>query len=143
MYRLPLAAALAATTLLAGPAAAQMTASAEGANVYFVGLEDGAAVSSPVTLIFGLENMGVAPAGVDRDDTGHHHIFLNRAPFGDADIGEVVPADDNHLHFGGGQTQVTLDLPPGEHTIQLVLGDWDHVPHDPPVVSDVISLTVE
>jgi len=87
--------------------------------------------------------MGVAPVGVDLPNTGHHHLLINRDPFSEADEGFGVPADDNHLHFGGGQTEVTLDLPAGTHTLQLVLGDVNHVPHDPPVVGDVITVTVE
>lgn len=134
---------LAAALLLAAPAFAQSTPSPEGAEVYFVGLEDGATVTNPVTIRFGLTGMGVAPAGVDVPNTGHHHLFINRPPFGEEDTGFGVPADDQHLHFGGGQTEVTLDLPAGTHTLQLVLGDTNHVPHDPPVVSDVISVTVE
>jgi hypothetical protein len=139
MLRLTLAAAM----LLAAPAFAQSTPAPEGAELYFVGLEDGATVQGPVTVRFGLSGMGVAPAGVDVANTGHHHIFLNRAPFGPEDVGFGVPADDNHIHFGGGQTEVTLDLAPGTHTLQLVLGDTNHVPHDPPVVSEQISVTVE
>ena len=143
MFMKPLAAAVTAAALLAAPVYAQSTASPDGAMLYFVGLEDGDTVESPVTVRFGLSGMGVAPAGVDNENTGHHHLFLNRAPFGEDDVGFGVPADDNHRHFGGGQTEVTLDLPPGEHTMQLVLGDTNHVPHDPPVTSDVITVTVE
>jgi hypothetical protein len=133
----------AAAMLLAAPAFAQSTPSPDGAEVYFVALEDGATVQSPVTIHFGLSGMGVAPAGVDVANTGHHHLLINRAPFSAEDEGFGVPADDNHRHFGGGQTEVTLDLPPGTHTLQLVLGDTNHVPHDPPVVSEVISITVD
>jgi hypothetical protein len=135
--------ALAAAVLLAAPAFAQTTPAPEGAEVYFVGLSDGDTVTSPVTIRFGLSGMGVAPAGTDAANTGHHHLLINRAPFGEDDVGFGLPADDNHRHFGGGQTEVTLELPPGTHTLQLVLGDLNHVPHDPPVTSDVISVTVE
>ncbi len=122
-------------------------ASAEDASVYVVNIEDGATVTSPVTVIFGLRGKGVAPAGVEKEGTGHHHILLDRVPYGEAtDDGEMlefgIPADDNHIHFGGGQTEVTLDLEPGEHTIQLLLGDHFHVPHDPAVVSEVVTFTV-
>jgi len=97
---------------------------------------------------FGLSGMGVAPAGTEADNTGHHHIFLNRAPFGegaedDELIADGIPGDENHLHFGKGQTETTLDLAPGTHTIQLVFGDLYHVPHNPPVVSEQITITVE
>ena len=126
--------------LVAAPAFAQGTPSPEGAELYFVGLEDGATVAAPVTVRFGLRGMGVAPAEVERDGTGHHHLLLNRPPLGEGEFGAeefslALPSDENHRHFGGGQTEVTLDLPPGEHTLQLVLGDHGHVPHDPPVVS--------
>ncbi|MEM8580642.1 MAG: DUF4399 domain-containing protein [Pseudomonadota bacterium] len=124
------------------------TPAPEGAKVYFVNLEDGATVSSPVTVIFGLEGMGVAPAGTEKEKTGHHHLLLNRPSLGEGPDGgdELlfgIPADDNHIHFGGGQTQVTLDLPAGEHTMQLVLGDLNHVPHDPPIMTEVITITVQ
>jgi hypothetical protein len=84
----------------------------------------------------------------DMPNTGHHHLLINRAPMGEGPDGAEewlygLPADDNHRHFGGGQTEVTLDLPPGQHTLQLVLGDMNHVPHDPPVASAVITITVE
>lgn len=128
---------------LQAAALAEGTPSPEGARVYVISPEDGATVSGPVTVRFGLAGMGVAPAGIEKANTGHHHIFLNRAPFGADDAGANIPADGNHLHFGGGQTEAVLDLPPGRHTLQLVLGDQNHVPHDPPVVSDVITITVE
>jgi hypothetical protein len=138
----------AAAVLSAGIATAQGTPSPEGATLYFVGLEDGATVSSPVTVRFGLSGMGVAPAGTEVDNTGHHHLLINRPALGEGEYGAeefelALPSDDNHRHFGGGQTEITLDLPPGEHTLQLVLGDAGHVPHSPPVVSDVIAITVE
>lgn len=143
MYRTTLAAMLIAAPALV---AAQQTPAPDGAEVYFVNLEDGATVTSPVTVIFGLSGMGVAPAGTEAENTGHHHLLVNRPPFGEGAEDELVnplPADDNHRHFGGGQTQVTIDLEPGDHTLQLVLGDWSHVPHDPPVMSDPITVTVE
>ncbi len=86
--------------------------------------------------------MGIAPAGVSHDNTGHHHLLINVAPE-EIDMDEPIPADDRHSHFGGGQTQATLDLPAGTHTFILLLGDEFHVPHDPPVVSEVLTLTVE
>ena len=146
LIALTLAAALSATVSATAPALAGDTQAPEGAQVYFVGLEDGDTVSSPVTVVFGLEGMGVAPAGTDKPGTGHHHILIDRPPLGEGPDGADeldygIPADDHHRHFGGGQTQVTLDLAPGEHTLQLVLGDMNHVPHDPPVVSEVITIT--
>ncbi|HMO08073.1 MAG TPA: DUF4399 domain-containing protein [Paracoccaceae bacterium] len=132
---------------LPGLAHAQ-TASPDGARLYFVNLEDGARVTPPVTVVFGLSGMGVAPAEVERANTGHHHLLINRPPLGEGEFGAeeftlAVPNDDNHRHFGGGQTQVTLELPAGEHSLQLVLGDHGHVPHDPPVVSERIVIVVE
>ncbi len=133
--------------LTAGMAVAGDTPSPEGAKVYFINIENGATVSSRVKVQMGLSGMGVAPAGTEKENTGHHHIFINRPPLGegaeDAELLENgVPTDDNHKHFGGGQTEVMLDLPSGTHTLQLVLGDEFHVPHNPPVVSEVITITV-
>ncbi len=124
------------------------TPAPEGAKVYFVNIEDGATVSSPVNVIFGLSGMGVAPAGTEKEKTGHHHIYVDRAPFGEGPDGAEeaetsIPADDNHRHFGGGQTEISLDLAPGSHTLQLVLGDAFHIPHNPPVTSKVITITVK
>ena len=132
---------------LALPAVAGDTPAPEGARVYFVTPEDGATVQSPVTVAFGLSGMGVAPAGTEKENTGHHHLLTDREPFGegpdDADMMESgLFADEHHTHFGGGQTEITLDLAPGSHTLQLVLGDQNHVPHDPPVVSERITITV-
>ena len=110
------------------------------AKLYFVSPQDGAEISGPVTVRFGLSGMGVAPAGVNLEKTGHHHLII------DADLpalDEPVPADDNYRHFGGGQTEVTLDLAPGRHTLQLLLGDFAHIPHDPPVKSERITITVK
>jgi hypothetical protein len=111
-----------------------------GAGVYFISPRDGATVSGPVLVQFGLRGMGVAPAGVAREGTGHHHLLID-VPTPDFD--RPVPADDQHLHFGAGQTETTVALPPGTHTLQLVLGDANHVPHDPPIVSERITITVE
>ena len=120
----------------------------DGAQVYFVNLEDGATVQGPVKVIFGLSGMGVAPAGTEAEHTGHHHLLVNRAPFGEGpDDGDMLEygvfADDNHVHFGKGQTETMVELPAGQHTLQLLLGDHHHVPHATPVMSDVITITVE
>ena len=96
-------------------------------------------MKSPFKVWFGLRNMGVAPAGVDKPDTGHHHLLIN------ADLppmNEPIPNNRTHLHFGGGQTETVLDLPPGKHTLQLLLADKDHIPFDPPVISKKITITV-
>lgn len=117
------------------------TPSPEGASVYIVSPADGAVVSSPVTVRFGLRGMGVAPAGVDVANTGHHHLLidLDEAPA----LDQPLPKDDHHRHFGGGQTEATIELSPGEHTLQLIMGDKSHVPHDPAVISDRVTITVE
>jgi hypothetical protein len=133
----------AAVLLLAGvitqPVLA-VTPAPEGARAYIVSPADGAVVSSPVTVVFGLEGMGVAPAGVEKANTGHHHLLIDVEDLPAA--GQPIPADDQHKHFGGGQTQVSVDLAPGQHTLQLVLGDQNHVPHEPPVISERITVTV-
>ena len=107
----------------------------------FISPVDGQAVSGPFTVRFGLSGMGIAPAGVDYANTGHHHLLVDVEEL--PDMGMPVPSDDQHRHFGGGQTEVTLELPPGEHTLQLLLGDFLHIPHDPPLVSEKITITVE
>ncbi|MBF2034736.1 MAG: DUF4399 domain-containing protein [Leptolyngbyaceae cyanobacterium T60_A2020_046] len=112
----------------------------DSAEVYFITPSDGETVTSPVTVKFGLRGMGVAPAGVDKPDTGHHHLLVDLATLPNLD--ESLPATDHIKHFGGGQTETTLNLPPGEHTLQLLLANYVHVPYAPPVVSDKITVTV-
>lgn len=130
-------------SLLAGSALAGETPAPAGAGVYFVAPQDGATVSSPATVRFGLKGMGVAPAGVEKEKTGHHHLLIDAdTPSGDA-FNEPIPSDDHHKHFGGGQTETTVELAPGTHTLQLVLGDWSHIPHNPPVMSQKITITVQ
>ena len=107
--------------------------------VYIIDPEDGAEVSSPVTVRFGLRGMGVAPAGVEMAGTGHHHLLVDT---GLPPAGLPIPKDEHHLHFGAGQTETTLELSPGKHTLMLLLGDFAHVPHDPPVVSEPVTITV-
>lgn len=131
-----LAMTIATTTALAGE-----TPSPEGAKVYFVNLKDGQTVSNPVTVVFGLSGMGVAPAGTEKAKTGHHHLIINEAIEGE-ELDEPLPADEQHVHFGGGQTEVSIELPAGTHTLQLVLGDQNHIPHNPPVMSERIKVTV-
>jgi hypothetical protein len=109
------------------------------ARVYFVGLEDGSVIPQKATIHFGLVNMGVAPAGIDRPNTGHHHLLIDtKIP----PLDEPIPNDFNHLHFGAGQTEAIVTLSPGRHTLQLLLGDEDHVPHNPPVMSKPIRVYV-
>jgi hypothetical protein len=141
---------LAAAVALAGmfSQVSAQSPSPTGAQVYFVNIQDGATVSSPVKIVMGLSGMGVAPAGVEKANTGHHHILVDRPAIGKAKGGaaefqENIVADDNHRHFGNGQTEMMLDLKPGTHTLQLVLGDHNHIPHNPPVASPVITITVK
>lgn len=134
---------LTAGLLLAGSAFADghRSPAPDDARAYIISPDDGATVSNPVTIVFGLEGMGVAPAGTEAENTGHHHLLINTES-GTLDLDSGLPATDQIVHFGGGQTQVTKELPTGTHTLQLLLGDWSHVPHDPPVLSDVITITV-
>lgn len=130
------------------PAVGQGAPSPDGARVYFSNIEDGAVVTSPVLVVFGLSGMGVAPAGTDKANTGHHHLLIDRPKLGEGEDGademlNGLPSDEHHKHFGGGQTEAVIELPPGEHTLQLVLGDMGHVPHSPPVVSQYITITVK
>lgn len=136
-----LGSALAASLFVTAPALADShrTPSAPGARVYIISPRDGAEVTSPVTIRFGLRGMGVAPAGTEKPNTGHHHLVLDgEVPPLDAPL----PADEHHIHYGGGQTEVTLEIAPGEHTLQLILGDFRHIPHDPPLVSEKVTITV-
>jgi hypothetical protein len=116
------------------------TPAPEGASVNFIAPQDGATVSSPVIVRFGLSGMGVAPAGIEKEMTGHHHLLIDQQL---EDYDNAIPADDNHRHFGGGQTETTVELTPGTHRLQLILGDHNHIPHQPPVQSQVITVTVQ
>ena len=113
--------------------------SPEGAELYIVSPKDGDTVGTEVTVVFGLKGMGVAPAGVEKENTGHHHLLVNQATMPEPG----KPMGNPPLHFGNGQTQTTITLEPGEHTLQLILGNHLHIPHDPPVVSEMITITVE
>lgn len=123
------------------PAALPRTAATAGAELYFIAPADGAVVDTTFTVRFGLKGMGVAPAGVTVDKTGHHHLLIDVADL--PPMNQPLPNDDRHKHFGGGQTETTLTLPPGKHTLQLVLGDALHVPFDPPIFSPRITVTVK
>ncbi len=129
-----------AALVLAGDAAAREPSPA-GAEVYIVSPRDGATVKGPVTVVFGLKGMGVAPAGIKVDGTGHHHLLVDSDP--PADPSQPLPANEKTIHFGKGQTETTLALPPGKHTLQLVLGDLLHIPHDPAVISKKITIVVQ
>ena len=118
----------------------QLTPAPENARAYIVEPATGEVVTSPVKVVFGLMGMGVAPAGVEMDGTGHHHLLVDRDL---PPLNAALPATEHSIHFGGGQTETMLDLAPGEHTLQLLLADWRHVPHDPPVASETVTITVE
>ena len=136
-----IAATILSTLPFAGAALAlDRTPAPEGAATYIVSPESGAIVSNPVTVVFGLSGMGVAPAGTEKENTGHHHLLINTDP---PAFDEPIPADDQHVHFGGGQTEVQIELEPGEHSLQLLLGDLNHIPHDPPVMSEKVTIVVE
>jgi Domain of unknown function (DUF4399) len=129
--------------LIGAPAVALgQTAAPPNAAVYFISPKDGDTVSSPFKVQFGLTGMGVAPAGVDKPNTGHHHLIID-ATLSPAELKEPIASDVKHLHFGGGQTETMVTLPPGQHTLQLVLGDWSHVPFSPPLMSPVVTVTVK
>lgn len=114
----------------------------EGVEVYFITPTDGETVSSPVTVRMGLKGAGVAPAGVDRPDTGHHHLLVNK-DLDDVNLDAPLPFTDQTVHFGGGQTEAELELESGTHTLQLLFMDYRHASFDPPVVSEQITITVE
>jgi Domain of unknown function (DUF4399) len=134
--------ALGVCLLAAFAMAADRTLKPAGAEVYFIAPQEGAKVHSPFTVKFGLKGMGIAPAGVKFDNTGHHHLLV------DTDISQLnldapMPATDNLLHFGKGQTETTLNLTPGKHTLQLVFADYLHQSFDPPLHSKKITITVD
>jgi len=114
--------------------------SPEGAKVYFISPKDGDSVRGAVRVRFGLHGMGVAPAGIEMVNTGHHHLIID-APL--PELTKTIPTDEHYVHFGGGQTETEITLSPGTHALQLVLGDYLHVPHTPPVISEQITISVE
>ena len=127
------------TSELASASSMPQSVAPESANVYIISPTDGATVSSTFTVTFGLKDMGVSPAGIEKKNTGHHHLLIDK---------DSLPAFDKPMggdvkHFGGGQTQTTLTLPKGKHTLQLILGDHHHIPHKPAVVSKKITITVK
>lgn len=132
---------------LANTAGAQDTAkparskAPAGTELYFIAPDDGATVGTEVTVRFGLKGLGVAPAGVVKENTGHHHLLVDVKELPAAD--QPIPNDAQHKHFGGGQTETVLQLKPGDHTLQLILGDAAHVPFDPPLVSKTITVHVK
>jgi len=123
-----------------GDTGSERTPSPSGAKVFFIEPKDGAEVPSPVTVKFGIEGMEVVPAGTEKDHSGHHHVLIDTQL---EDVNSPIPADDNHKHFGKAQTETSLELTPGKHTLQMILGDHNHIPHDPVVQSEVITITVK
>ena len=135
-----IAGATVALALVTGVAHAERKPSPEGAKVYIVWPRNGQTIpGGKFWLRMGLTGMGVAPAGTDKPKTGHHHVLVD-APLPPMD--REIPNDKNHLHFGGGQTEARIELPPGKHTLQLLFADLDHIPHDPPLMSPQITVYV-
>lgn len=110
-------------------------------ELYFISPQDGDKVSGEFNVSFGLRGMGVAPAGIEADNTGHHHLLIDMDTLPPMDA--PLPKTEHVRHFGGGQTETTLSLAPGKHTLQLILGNHSHIPHDPPVMSEKITITVD
>jgi Domain of unknown function (DUF4399) len=119
----------------------ERTAAAPGAEVYFISPKDGAKISGPVSVKFGLKGMGIAPAGVKFENTGHHHLLID-TDLAEVKLDQTLPATDKIKHFGKGQTETILELTPGKHTLQLVFADYLHVPVNPPLTSKQITITV-
>ncbi len=140
--RLAIIFALSACCALGAATAADLPRSPAPKDVelYFISPKDGETVTGPVTVRFGLRGMGIAPAGVAMENTGHHHLLIDAAP---PALNMPVPADANHVHFGKGQTEAQVTLAPGKHALQLLLADHLHIPHDPPVLSKRITVTVK
>jgi len=136
----PASEAPAAATAAPAPAATMpRKTSPQGAMVYIISPENGEEVQSPVTVVFGIKGAGIAPAGIDLPNTGHHHLIVDSEL---ASMATPIPADAQHIHFGGGQTEATVELSAGEHVLQLALGDYLHIPHDPPLLSDPVTVQV-
>lgn len=123
----------------AAPPSPARSAAPAGAAAYIISPADGATVTNPVHIVFGLRGMGVVPAGIERDGAGHHHLLVDTDP---PPFDAPIPSDAQHVHFGAGQTETELELAPGTHTLRLLLGDHLHIPHDPPVMSEPITIEV-
>lgn len=136
----PAAAASGESAEPAAPTGLTRTPSVEGAEVFFITPADGDTVSSPVTVEFGISGMAVVEAGSDEPASGHHHLIIDAAL---PDLDAPIPATEHYVHYGDASTTTELTLDPGEHTLQLLLGDHLHIPHDPPVMSERITITVE
>ena len=141
MSRLLVAAALAASVLVSVAAQGGPTPAPPNAYLYIGWPNDGEVIRTRRFRVwFGLRNAGVAPAGVEKANTGHHHLIID-APLPPFD--QEIPADKNHLHFGAGQSEAVIELPPGKHTLQLLMGDHQHIPHNPPIYSRKITIYVK
>jgi len=116
------------------------SASVDGAKVFFISPADGATVSNPISIEFGISGMDVVRAGNNQPGSGHHHLLIDTEL---PNLGLPIPADEHHVHFGDGSTETEISLPPGEHTLQMLLGDYLHIPHQPPLVSTAVTITVE
>ena len=110
-------------------------------KLYFIEPKDGATVTGPIKIVFGLSGMGVAPAGIDFPNTGHHHLLVDLENL--PDLSKPIPANKNHIHFGKGQTEAILELPKGKRTLQLLMGNYLHIPHKEPVISDKITIFIK
>jgi hypothetical protein len=130
-----------ATASVAVAQAQERTPSPKGAKVFIISPKNGETVTSPVTVKFGIKGMTLAPAGTKQENSGHHHLLIDTDP--PADLNQPLPATDKIVHFGKAQTETTVTLPPGKHTLQLLLGDQNHIPHKPPVLSKKITITVK
>jgi hypothetical protein len=128
------------TTEASSPAVMPRTASPEGASVFFISPADGDTVTNPVGIEFGIEGMNVVKAGDNQPDSGHHHLLIDTDL---PDFGLPIPADEHHIHFGDGSTSTEITLEPGTHTLRMILGDHLHIPHDSPIMSDPITITVK
>jgi hypothetical protein len=134
--------ALALAVLATAALAQDRSAAPSGAEVYIISPKNGEKVHGPVTVRFGLKGMGVAPAGIKFDNTGHHHLLID-TDLADVKLDSPLPASDKIVHFGKGQTETTLTLAPGKHTLELLLADYLHLSFDPPLHSQKITITVE
>ena len=139
LFILNLLALLSLSTTLVFAEGVPVSKSPEGAKVYIVTPSDGETVATEVLVVFGLQGMGVAPAGTDKENTGHHHLIIDGKELPDLD----KPMGADVVHFGGGQTEMLIKLEKGKHTLQMILGNYLHVPHNPPVVSEKITINVE
>ena len=110
-------------------------------KLYFIEPKDGATLNGPVKIVFGLSGMGVAPAGIDFPNTGHHHLLVDLENL--PDLSKPIPANKNHIHFGKGQTEAILELPKGKRTLQLLMGNYLHIPHKEPLISDKITIFIK